>query len=339
MQRLPPDQSTLSRRHFVQSAGLAGVGLLAGCGRLPGQAQPSRTYRVACLGPSPPGTGEGEAFLDGLRGYGYQEGRNLLVEARSTRDMDDAPRQFASELLAWQPDVFFTGGTIATRLAMEAAPTIPIVFVQVNDPVRQGLVASLARPGGNATGLTQLSSQLSTKRMELLRDMRGGLARVAVLVNAMNPGNALDWDQMREAAAVSGIEAQRLDVSSAADLAGTVGAAIEGGAEGLILAADPFLMRGVRDLAADGLAHRLPVIAPYRPAAEAGALFAYGPNGAAMYRRAAYYVDRILKGAKPADLPVEQPTNFEFVINVQTARALGLTIPQHVLLQATEIIQ
>jgi putative tryptophan/tyrosine transport system substrate-binding protein len=328
----------VGRRQFVQGAGGVGLALLAGCGRLPGQVP--RPSRVACLGPWTPVSGSSEQFLDALRDHGYEDGQNLVVEFRRNLGLDDALQPLASELLSWQPDVFVTQGTPATKAAIAVTQTLPIVFISVNDPVGQGLVASLARPGRNVTGVSvDPGPGLPGKRLELLRDTRPGLTRVAVLLEATNPANALEWEQTREAAAVLGIEVRRLGVSAPGDLEPALAAAVEWGAEGLMVAPASFLNARAPDIGAFGLEHHLPVVSPYRPAAEAGGLLAYGPNIAGMYRRAADYVDRLLKGVKPADLPVEQPTTFDFIVNLRTAQALGLTIPQHVLAQATELIQ
>jgi putative ABC transport system substrate-binding protein len=211
-------------------------------------------------------------------------------------------------------------------------------MVNPGDPVASGLVASLARPGGNVTGLSQFSPQLSTKRLELLTQAAPALARVAVLTNPTNAANSREWEELQPAAHSLNVALQRIDARGTGDLPVVQDAAIAGQADGLVVLADPVLngMRGIVDFAA---ANRLPAIYAWKPHAENGGLMSYGPDPDDLFRRAATYVDKLLRGANAAELPVEQPTRFDFVVNLGTTQALGLTIPPAVLAQATEILR
>ena len=323
---------TISRRQFVWGA--AWVGLAAGCGRLPGQA-PARVYRVGVL---TAGSGPGQGFdplRDALRDIGYHQGQNLVLEHRYATESEGRFPELAEELVRLQMDVIVTGTTDITRATKAATAAIPIVMLINGDPVRSGLVASLARPGGNITGLTRdVATQLLGKRLALLHEAVPGIIHVALIVPAGSETAELNLAETQAAAAVLGVDLLALRVSGPEELAREVEAIPPGHAQAL-------LMLPGSDLPVVGLAahHGLPAMYPRREYVVGGGLMSYGPNSPALYRRTAEYVDRILKGTKPADLPVEQPREFDFVINLQTAQALGLTIPQHVLLQATEVIQ
>jgi putative ABC transport system substrate-binding protein len=295
---------------------------------------------VLAPGPAEARTATQEAaLLQGLRDLGYAEGRNLTVEYRFA-DSTDRLADLAAELVGLPVDLIVaTGGSPAAVAARRATATIPIVFIVVSDPVGRGLVASLAHPGGNLTGLTNVAPELAPKRLELLRTIVPGLARLALMVNANNPGTLLQANEITAAAGVLGVEVQALTIRSADDFEGAFQAAASGHADAIHPASDSVVTNGRDQLAELGLRYRLPTVFELRENAAAGGLLSYGPSLVAMYRRAATYVDKILKGARPADLPVEQPTTFDLVINLKTALALGLTIPPSVLAQATELIQ
>ncbi len=283
-----------------------------------------------------------EAFRQGLRDLGYVEGRNVVIEYRSAEGIERIPA-LAAELVALKVDVIFVGGgTRATLAAMQATKTIPIVFTGVGDPVTSGLVTSLARPGGNVTGLSGLGPELVGKRLELLTQAVPGVTRVAVLWLPGALGERTDREMLKAADVAAGALGVRLQVVEArgpADFDRAFSDMTRAHAGALtVLPSNRFLRehRRLVDLAAK---NRLPAVYTSREFVDAGGLMAYGANGADNYRRAATYVDKILKGAKPADLPVEQPTKFELVINLKTAKALGLTIPPSLLARADEVIQ
>ena len=309
--------------------------LLAPCSAVEAQ-QPTQIPRIGYL------SGGGtriDAFRQGLRELGYVEGKNIIIEWRSAEGKLDHLPALAAELVRLKVDVIVTGGGRATRTAKEATNTIPIVMAQVPDPVGDGFVASLARPGGNITGLSALGPELSGKRLELLKETVPKLSRVAVLGTSTTPGNAQQLREVELAAEALKVKLQFLDVLDPKDIETAFRAASKGHAEGvLVLSASVFVSRRtqVLDLAQKS---RLPAIY-YRPEfVEAGGLMSYGVNDTDLYRRAATYVDKILKGAKPADLPVEQPTKFEFIINLKAAKQIGLTIPPNVLARADKVIK
>ena len=279
-----------------------------------------------------------EPFRQGLRDLGYVEGQNIAVEYRFAEWQDERLTALAAELVQLPVDVLVTLAAPATRVARQATTTIPIVFMIVNDPVGQGFVASLARPGGNVTGVSTLSSELSGKRLELLQEAVPGLRRVAMLWHAANPGMALQFREAQAAAQGLGLALHSVEVRSPDESDRAVAAALETHAEGLVvLAGTPVsYLTQIVDFAAT---HRLPAIYAQPELVKAGGLMSYGPNYREIARRAPVYVDKILKGATPASLPVEQPMKFELVINLKTAQALGITIPPLVLFQADEVIR
>jgi putative ABC transport system substrate-binding protein len=282
------------------------------------------------------------AFEHGLQELGYIEGHNLIIERRSTPlGRNDQFPPLAAELAALPLDVLVAAtGITPVRAAMNATSTIPIVFPQVGvDPVAAGLVASYARPGGNVTGLTGIFTELAGKRLELLREVVPGVARVAVLYNAGNPDKLLELHEFQAAAQVLGLQVQPLEVRTASDWEGAFAVASQERADALLALTDNLVNAQRQRTAELALLHRLPTSVGERAGVSVGGLMFYGANIEANYRRAAGFVDRILKGTPPADLPVEQPMRFDFVINLKTAQALGLTIPPHVLLQATEVLQ
>jgi putative tryptophan/tyrosine transport system substrate-binding protein len=337
-------QRELSRRHLVQGAGAVGLGLLAGCGRLPwqspGQAQaPNKVPRIGHVGVGAPGTRNPQALRAGLQELGYVEGQNLTIEWRSTGGNRESVVEAVRELVALQVDLMVVTGVNAAEVAQNATRTIPIVIVTLTNPVESGFVASLARPGGNITGVGAFALELSGKQLQLLAEAIPSVARVGVLWQASQPGRSRQLQEVQEAASALGIEVESLAVGDAQQLARIIQSGIQARIDALFALQSNLLVTQldrILDWVAEG---RLPGMYEDRQWTEAGGLMSYGPSFPAMHRRAAYYVDRMLRGDTPAELPVERPREFEFVINLRTAQALGLTIPHHVLLQATEVIQ
>jgi putative ABC transport system substrate-binding protein len=333
--------SAYTRRQVMQGMGIMGLGLLAGCGRWPGQGQPpTKVPRIGMLmETSLSHAPMADAFRQGLSELGYVEGQNILIEYRSAEGQDERYPALAAELVGLPIDVLVTGGVSATQAAKQATRTLPIVFGQTGDPMGMGLVASLARPGGNLTGLSNVARDLSAKRLELLQQTVPGLASVAVLMNPANSATSEQLAETQDAAPRLGLRLLVLEVRQAEDLERAFATAAEHRAEAMTILGAAQLTVSAARLAALAGQHHLPAIYPIRVFAEEGGLMAYGSDVRDQFRRAASYVDKILKGANPADLPVEQPMRFDLVINLRTAQALGLTIPPHVLLQATEVIQ
>ncbi len=276
---------------------------------------------------------------DALRELGYVEGKNLTFERRFAEDRLDRLPGLAAELVSLKVDVIMAAGTLAPLAAKRATSTIPIVMMAAGDPVGSGLVASLAHPGGNVTGMSLMAPDLGGKRLELLKELLPGISRVAVLWNAANPYSALVFKETVGAARTLGVELQSLEIREPPDIDGALEAATGQHADALITVEDPLtidLRKKIAEFAAD---HRLPTISGLRVFADSGFLMSYGADLADIIRRSAVYVDKILKGAKPSDLPVEQPTKFELVINLKTAKSLGLTIPSILLARADEVIE
>jgi putative ABC transport system substrate-binding protein len=280
-----------------------------------------------------------DAFRQGLRELGYVEGRNLIIEYRSADGRSERFADLAADLVGLKVDLIVTRGTPAAVAAKNATRTIPVVMANAGDPVDSGLVTSLARPGGNLTGLSSLTVNLEAKRLGLLRELVPGGARIAVLYNMSSPNNLPQWKAIETAARAVSIQPQLLDVRKPEDLAPAFDAASRQRADGLVVGGEGLFQANRKLIAELAAKHRLPAIYRSMEYIEAGGLMAYGPSYPDLYRRAATYVDKIFKGAKPADLPVEQPTKFELIINLKTAKALGLTIPQALLLRADEVIQ
>jgi putative ABC transport system substrate-binding protein len=328
----------VSRRRFVQGAVVAGLGLLAGCGRWAGP-PPPRVARIGLLSPGGSSSPYAEALWQGLQELGWEEGRNLVIERRFAGEHPGELPNLATELARVPVEAIVASGPPAIQAAMAATSTVPIVIIQTADAVASGFVANLARPGGNVTGLSALGRQLSEKRLELLKQAIPGLSRVALLWTPNLPGRETEFDALRGVAKVLALELLAVEFKDSGDLDSAITPAM-GQRAGALLVQESFLSNrlGAR-IAELAIQNRLPSVAARREFALVGGLVGHGTSAAAQYRRAAYYVDRILKGAKPAELPVEQPREFDFVINLQTAQTLGLTIPQHVLLQATEVIQ
>jgi putative tryptophan/tyrosine transport system substrate-binding protein len=280
-----------------------------------------------------------DAFRQGLREFGYIEGQNVVIDYRYTEGGDDRLADLATELVRLQVDLILTRGTPATLAAKQATGTIPVVMAASGDPLGTGLVASLARPGGNVTGLSAFVRDLQGKRVELLREMVPGIARVAGLFNMSNPALPLEWQEVERAARALGIQPQLLDVRTPEELGRAFEAASTQRADALVVEIDGLTQRHRRPLADLAAQHRLPAIYAGKEFVDAGGLISYGVSYADLYYRAASFVHKIFKGTKPADLPVEQPTKFELVINLKTAQALGLTIPPALLFQADEVIR
>jgi putative tryptophan/tyrosine transport system substrate-binding protein len=333
--------SRLSRRQFVVGTGMAGLGLPAGCGRLPWQARPPpRVARIGYLGPGDTFPPYFEGFRQGLREFGYVEGETLVLEVRWAEGRYEQFPALAAELVQLQPDVILSQSTPSTQALQQATSTIPIVMTGISDPVGLGVVASLARPGGNFTGTSDLHLGLSAKRLELLKETVPGASRVMALWNPLSSATAVDLRGMQDAGRVLGVDVLSLEVRSKDDLAGAFETVARERVDALIMTTDNLFSAGAppefMGLVAES---RLPSMHFERSFVVAGGLMSYGPSRTALYRRAAYYVDRILKGVKPADLPIEQPMTFDFVVNMKTAQALGITFPNEILLQVTEVIQ
>ena len=304
--------------------------------------QPKKVPRIGYLSGSPPSAiaEHNEAFRQGLRELGYMEGKNIVIEWRSAEGKPDRLPALATELVHLKVDVIVTAGPLVTRAAKEATVTIPIVMAQDPDPVGNGFVASLARPGGNITGLSRIAPDLSGKQMELLKEIVPMLSRVAVFGTSTRPGNALTLREVELAAGAFGVKLQYLDILSPKDIVTAFQAAVRERADGALWFVTGSIGNPHRKKIADlAVSSRLPVIYFQRADVEAGGLMSYGVNVVDLHRRAATYVDKILKGRKPADLPVEQPTKFEFIVNLKTAKEMGLTIPPNVLVRADKVIR
>jgi putative tryptophan/tyrosine transport system substrate-binding protein len=281
-----------------------------------------------------------EAFRQGLRELGYIEGKNIVIEWRSAEGNRDRQRALAAELVRLKVDVIVASSGGDTRAAKEATATIPIVMTQSDDPVASGFVASLARPGGNITGLSTLSPETSGKRLELLKETVPKLSRVAVFGSSNSPGNAQVLKEIEIAAGALGVTLQYLDVLTAKDIEPAFRAAVKARADAVLEIISGSIRSDRRkELAELAVKNRLPVMRERADHVEAGGLMSYGVHLPDLSRRAAVYVDKILKGAKPADLPVEQPTKFEFIINLKAAKQIGLTIPPNVLARADKVIK
>jgi len=279
------------------------------------------------------------ALREGLRQLGYAEGQNLVIEYRSADGRDDRFPGLARELLALKVDVIVTRGTPAAKAVKNATSTVPVVMTASGDPVGVGLVTSLARPGGNITGLSAIVGELSPKRLELIREIVPGLARIAVLANTSNDAVRRDWARIETAARSLGVQSQLLDLRESDALGPTFDDASARRADALVVVIDAITQANQQRIVDLAMKHRLPAIYSSREFVDAGGLISYGVSYPDLYRRAATYVDKILKGTKPADLPVVQPTKFELVINLKTAKALGIEVPPTLLARADEVIE
>ena len=303
--------------------------------------QPAKIPRIGNLSAGSPANNPHrfEAVRQGLRELGYVEGKNIVIERRFAEGKFDRLPSLAAELVRLNVAVILTTGGISTRAAKEATSTIPIVMAQDNDPVGNGFVASLARPGGNITGLATFAPELSGKRLELLKEIVPKLSRVAVFGTSANPGNAQSLKEIEATAGAFKVQLQQQDLLESKHIEPAFRAAANGRVDAIIVLVSSVLNSNRRRVAELAAKSRLPVIYPFREFVEAGGLMTYGVNFVDLYRRSATYIDKILKGASPADLPVEQPTKFEFIINLNAAKQIGLTVPPNVLARADHVIK
>jgi len=302
-------------------------------------ADPGPQVRIAILG-TQLSRGPTASVVEELQRLGYSEGRNLTVDVRYAENKPARLPDLALELVRLKPDVILTMGTVESTVAvMKATATIPIVFVHAVDPVRTGLVATLARPGGNVTGITSLNADLDPKRLELITEILPSVHRVVVLVSSLDPETPSMLRRVESAARARHIQLDVQQIRDQTDLNRALSSAAKRDAPGLLALGSPPLNSLSSSLAELTAKYRLPAVSAWKEFPEAGGLASYGTNVPEMFQRAVHLVDRILKGAKPAELPVEQPTKFELVVNLKTAKALGITIPESVLLRADEAIK
>jgi putative ABC transport system substrate-binding protein len=325
----------MKRREFITLLGGAAVAWpLAARAQ-----QPAKSYRVAYLSLLL-ASQDSAVVKQRLDELGYTEGKNLIFDFRSAEGQSERLPQLAADFVRTNPDVLIAGfGTLTAKAAQVATASIPIVFVNVGDPIGSGIVKSLNRPGSNITGLTTQSAEIGGKRLQILEELvpRNGI--VAVIMNPETPFTALALQDLRIAADARGQRLEILEVRTADQLSASIEASVKAGATGLVTLEDPLLVSLRRQIAELTVKLRLPTIYANREFAEAGGLLSYGPDRRQLYRRAAEFVEKILKGAKPADIPVEQPTKFELVINLKTAKALGLDLSPKLLALADEVIE
>ena len=301
---------------------------------------PPKTYRIGFLGP---GSASGyvreiEAIRAGLRELGYAEGKNITVEYRWADGNMDRLKSMAAELVALKIDVLITYATVGVRAAMQTTKTLPIVVADAIDPVAQGFIASYARPGGNVTGSTSFQDEIQAKRLQLLQEAVPRISRVAFLVNVLNPaGFSLFRKSLEEAARLTKVELQEFTVREGTDLPEAFNAMAKAKIDGVVVAEDSLFVSNAGIIAALAVTHKIPA-SGFTHLADAGGLLGYGANRSALFGRASYFVDRILKGAKPGDLPYERATRFELIVNLKTAKMLGLTIPPSVLVRGDKIL-
>ena len=328
----------MQRREFISILGAAAVWPINVAAQ-----QRGKVPRVGVLWHA--GSAEEEAIYlaalqQGLASLGYVDGKTIALEHRFPNEEPQRFESLAAELASLRVDVLVAVTRPAALAAQRATATIPIVFIVVPDPVGTKLVNSLARPGGNITGLTSIALELSAKRLALFKEAFPRMSRVALLVNANDPQGTIRYlDESRTAAAALGLDVQPVEVRSIADFEQACDRIVEGRMEGLVIGPDGLFYQGRERIAQAALKRRLPVMMFSRETLQAGGLMSYGPDLRVIFRRAASYVDKIVKGEKPADLPVEQPTRFEFLINLKTARALGLDIAPMLLTRADEVIE
>jgi putative ABC transport system substrate-binding protein len=328
----------MQRREFITLLGGA-----AAARPLAARAQQSsgKSHRVSFLALVP---GEDttlmKALLQRLHELGYNEGANMIFEYRSAEGRPERLGPLAMELVQAKPDVLVAGfGTLAAKAAKAATTTVPVVFTTVGDPLGAGIIASLSRPGGNVTGLTDQARDVQGKRLQLLLELIPGKNDIAVLLNPDTPFSRLALEEAKTAAEYGHIRLQVLGARTADQVSERIEEAVKASAAGLLILEDPLIYSVRGKIAAFAARSQLPTMWVYRDSVESGGLMSYGPNRRQIYRRAAEYVDKILKGAKPADLPVEQPNKFELIINLKTARALGLEVPDKLLTVADEVIE
>ena len=327
-----------ARRKFVLALGAGALAPLATFAQ-----QPGKVWRVGFLSQRHVEFVDSDhyygPFTQGMRELGYVEGKNLVIEWRSAEGKSERLPELAAELVRLKVDLLATAGTPATLAAQKATATIPIVMINVGDPVGSGLVKSLARPGGNSTGLSSMNAELAPKLLEMLRGMVPKVTRVAVLVNPSNTAVTILLKNIQAAAQRVGVKIQPVEASTPQEIANGFAVMARQNAGALIVLRDAFFSQQKNQIVELAAKQRLPSIGGYGGYVEAGGLMSYGQNLRENYRRAATYVDKIFKGANPGDLPVEQPTTFELFINRKTATALGLKIPNSLLAQATKVIE
>ena len=330
--------TAVRRRRFL----IATAGVLAAPIASFAQQQAGSIRRIGFLGFASAGgfyTEPLERFREGLRELGYIEGRTIAFEYKFADEKEERVAPLAAELVRNKVNVIVTHGTLETRAAKLATNSIPIVMASVGDPVGAGLVASLARPGGNITGVTNMDVGLGAKRLGLLKEVVSKFSRVAVLRNPDNPSSHLQYKETQAAAQTLGIEIRLLDVRDPREFDGGFPAMSKARADALVVLGDSLFLSRRKQIASLALKNRLPSVFAKDEMVEAGGLMSYGPTLVGLYRHAAIYVDKILKGASPGGLPIEQPTKFELAINLQTAKALGITFPQSVQISANKVIQ
>ena len=327
----------MKRREFISLVGAAAAWPLAARAQ-----QVGKTPQIGYLGVSSPSLEPHyvEAFRQKLRELGHVEGKNIAIEYRWAEGQDDRLPNLASELVRLKPDVIVTTGTPGAVAAMQATKTIPIVMASSADPVGSGLVASLARPGGNVTGFTILGPELEGKRLELLKQAVPGLSRLAVLWNPSNPGIVSYFETVKTAGWALQISlGPVVEVRRSDELDSAFTAIASARPHALVVIADRFLLSHRKQIVEFAAMKRLPTMYPYREYVDAGGLMSYAPSNIELFLGTAIYVDKILKGAKPGDLPIQEPTKFELVINLKTAKALGLDVPLHLQQLANEMIE
>jgi putative ABC transport system substrate-binding protein len=305
------------------------------------RAQQARIYKIGYLGVTSPSleSHQVEGFLQGLNNFGYVEGRNIVLEYRWAEGHYERMPALAAELVRLKPDILVTAGTPAAMAAKDATKTIPIVMAAAGDPVGVGIVASLAHPGGNVTGLSTMHAELEGKRIQLLRELVPGLSHLAVLWNPANPFDVMSWKEVQAAAAGLPLSLYSVEAETAEQLTRTFASTMSAKPDALILIADRVLLGQLTRIIDFAAEQRLPAMYPYDEFVRSGGLMSYSTNNLELFRYVSTLVDKILKGANPADIPVEQPTKFDLVINLKTAKALGLTVPALLLARADEVIE
>ena len=326
----------VNRREIVTLLGGAAIWPMAATAQ-----QLRKTPRIGVLLAGTPASfsTRAKAFLEGLRDHGYVEGRTIAIEWRWAQDKAERLPELAAELVGLNVDALVTGGTPAAKALKSATRTIPIVMAIIGDPVAAGLVDSIARPGGNATGFSIVAPDLSGKRLQLLKEIIPGISSVAVMSNVANPQSQIELNEMQIAARTLGLRLQSIQISAEASLENAFEKGTNAGVQALIVLTDAVLYSQRGRIVALAAANRLPAMYFFREFVQEGGLMSYAPSDTDLFRRAATYVDKVLKGTNPGDLPVEQPTKFELVINLKTAKALGLDVPPTLLARADEVIE
>jgi putative ABC transport system substrate-binding protein len=324
----------MNRRAFV-----AGLGAVLAAPLAAEAQQAGKAYRIGYLSIASGPSSRTEALRQGLRELGYSEGKNITIEYRFAQDKAGRLRDLAAELVNLKVDLIVTGGPTATRAAQQATRTLPVVMAWGGDPIAARFVASLARPGGNITGLTSMATELGSKRLGLLKEAVPHMSRVAVLWNPNHSEASASFRETEVATRALGLSLESIEVRGTADLEGAFRRAVTRHADALTVLLDPITLFHEAQVVELAARNRIPAIFYERRFATAGGLMAYGPQDDDLHRRAATYVDKILKGARPAELPIEQPTKFELAVNLKTAKALGLTIPPSLLLRADQVIE